>query len=209
MVRHWRTFCGRIPAVKRSRCQSEFDAIRHSAGSIANFNGRQILKEELMNTIDEALKANETYAKSYDSALGRPPTPRLAIVTCMDPRLTNILQALGLGAGDADVIRNAGSAITEDSLRSLLVSTRVLGSQEIMIINHTDCGMTTFKDEELDAKLQKLTGTAAVEPARFYSFTNTDLEENTREQVQKVKSHPWIPKHIPIRGFVFDVHTSW
>ena len=130
-----------------------------------------------MNTIDEALKANETYAKSYNSALGRPPTPRLAIVTCMDPRLTNILQALGLGAGDADVIRNAGSAITEDSLRSLLVSTRVLGSQEIMIINHTDCGMTTFKDEELDAKLQKLTGTAAVEPARFYSFTDTDLEK--------------------------------
>jgi carbonic anhydrase len=161
-----------------------------------------------MTTIDEALKANETYAKSYDSALDRPPTPRLAIVTCMDPRLTNILQALGLGAGDADVIRNAGSAITEDSLRSLLVSTRVLGSQEIMIINHTDCGMTTFKDEELDAKLQKLTGTAAVEPARFYSFTDTDLEENTREQVQKVKSHPWIPKDIPIRGFVFDVHTG-
>jgi carbonic anhydrase len=133
---------------------------------------------------------------------------QLYVGVYMDPRLTNILQALGLGAGDADVIRNAGSAITEDSLRSLLVSTRVLGSQEIMIINHTDCGMTTFKDEELDAKLPKLTGTAAVEPARFYSFTDTDLEENTREQVQKVKSHPWIPKHIPIRGFVFDVHTG-
>lgn len=159
-----------------------------------------------MSAIDEALKANETYAKSYDRALDRPPAPRLAIVTCMDPRLTNILQALGLGASDADVIRNAGSAITEDSLRSLLVSTRVLGSQEIMIINHTDCGMMTFKDEELDAKLQTLTGTAAVVPARFYSFT--DLEENTREQVQKVKSHPWIPKDIPVRGFVFDVHTG-
>lgn len=71
-----------------------------------------------------------------------------------------------------------------------------------MIINHTDCGLMTFKDEELDAKLQKLTGTAVVAPARFYSFT--DLEENTREQVQKVKSHPWIPKHIPVRGFVFQ-----
>jgi carbonic anhydrase len=160
-----------------------------------------------MNAIDEALKANETYAKSYDPALDRPPTPMIAIVTCMDPRLTNILQALGLGAGDADVIRNAGSTITEDSLRSLLVSTRVLGSQEIMIINHTDCGMTTFKDDELDAKLQKLTGTAAVEPSRFYSFTTADLDENTREQVQKVKSHPWMPK-LPVRGFVFDVHTG-
>ncbi len=75
-----------------------------------------------------------------------------------------------------------------------------------MIINHTDCGMLTFKDEELDAKLQKLTGTAVVAPARFYSFT--DLEENTREQIQKVKSHPWIPKDIPVRGFVYDVKTG-
>ena len=124
----------------------------------------------------------------------------------MDPRLTNVSRILGIATGDADIIRNAGSAITEDSLRSLLVSTRVLGTQEIMINNHTDCGMLTFKDEELDAKLQKLSGTAAVAPARFYSFT--DLEENTREQIQKVKAHPWIPKDIPVRGFVYDVNTG-
>ncbi len=119
---------------------------------------------------------------------------------------TNVSQILGLETGDADIIRNAGSAITEDSLRSLLVSTRVVGTHEIMIINHTDCGMLTFKDEELNTKLQKLTGTAAVAPARFYSFT--DLEENTREQIQKVKAHPWIPKDIPVRGFVYDVDTG-
>ena len=159
-----------------------------------------------MSVIDEALKANEMYAQHFNADLGRPPSPKLVIVTCMDPRLTHISEMLGLETGDADMIRNAGSAITEDSLRSLLVSTRVLGTQEIMIINHTDCGMLTFKDEELDAKLQKLTGTAAVAPASFYSFT--DLVENTREQVQKVKSHPWIAKDIPVRGFVYDVNTG-
>lgn len=156
--------------------------------------------------IDEVLKANERFAQHFNADLGHAPSPKLIIVTCMDPRLTNVSQILGIATGDADIIRNAGSAITEDSLRSLLVSTRVLGTQEIMIINHTDCGMLTFKDEELDAKLQKLSGTAAVAPARFYSFT--DLEENTREQIQKVKAHPWIPKDIPVRGFVYDVNTG-
>ncbi len=159
-----------------------------------------------MSVIDETMKANERFARHFNADPGHAPSPKLVIVTCMDPRLTNVSQILGIETGDADINRNAGSAITEDSLRSLLVSTRVLGTQEIMIINHTDCGMLTFKDEELDAKLQKLTGTAAVAPARFYSFT--DLEENTREQIQKVKAHPWIPKDIPVRGFVYDVNTG-
>jgi len=137
---------------------------------------------------------------------GQPPAPKLVIVTCMDPRLTGIVQALGLEDGDADVIRNAGSVINEDSIRSLLVSTRVLGTREIMIINHTDCGMMTFTDSGLAQKLEQITGQAPVAPARFYSFS--DLEENTREQVQKVKTHPWIAKDIPVRGFVYDVFTG-
>lgn len=128
------------------------------------------------------------------------------IVTCMDPRLTDLGHIAGLKIGDADIIRNAGSAITEDSLRSLLVSTRVLGTREIMIINHTDCGMLTFKDDELMAKLEQFTGSAAIVPQRFYSFT--DPETNTWEQVQKVRAHSWIPKHIPVRGFVYDVKTG-
>jgi carbonic anhydrase len=159
-----------------------------------------------MSLIDEALQANEQAAQTYDAALGRPPSPQMVIVTCMDPRLNNILPMLGLQPGDADVIRNAGNTITEDALRSLLVSTRVLGSREIMIINHTGCGMQTFKDDELEAKLEQQTGTAAIVPERFYAFT--DAETQVREQIQKVKGHPWIPKDIPVRGFVFDVNTG-
>ena len=159
-----------------------------------------------MSLIDEALHANEQAAQTYDAALGRPPAPKMVIVTCMDPRLNNILSMLGLQPGDADVIRNAGNPITEDVIRSLLVSTRVLGSKEIMIINHTGCGMQTFKDEELEARLQQQTGTATIVPERFYAFT--DPEANVREQLQKVKGHPWIPKDIPVRGFVYDVNTG-
>jgi carbonic anhydrase len=95
---------------------------------------------------------------------------------------------------------------TEDVIRSLLVSTRVLGAREILIVNHTGCGMMTFKDDELQAKLRQSSGTAVVEPARFFSFV--DVEEDTREQVQKVRTHPWIPKGMPVRGVVYDVHTG-
>jgi carbonic anhydrase len=159
-----------------------------------------------MSLIDQALQANAQAAQTYDAALGRPPAPKMVIVTCMDPRLTNILSMLGLQPGDSDLIRNAGNTITEDVLRSLLVSTRVLGSREIMIINHTGCGMQTFTDDELEARLEQQTGTATIVPERFYAFT--DAETQVREQVQKVKGHPWIPKDIPVRGFVYDVNTG-
>ena len=159
-----------------------------------------------MSIIDEALSANATIANDYDSSRGKPPTPRVAIVTCMDPRLTNIGQMLGLADGDADLIRNAGTVIEDDSVRSLVVSTRLLGSREIMIINHTDCGMLKFADSDLEDQLRKETGRAAIAPARFYSFT--DVEENTREQIQKARSHPWISPEVPVRGFVYDVSTG-
>ena len=160
-----------------------------------------------MGVTDEVLKANESYAKDF-TLLGRlamPPARKLAVVACMDARLT-VEQMLGLKTGDAHIIRNAGGIVTEDAVRSLLISHHLLGTQEFIIINHTDCGMLTFKDEELRAKLQQLSGTATVATVHFHAFGN--LEENVRQQVQRVKSHPWVPKNIPVRGFIYDVRTG-
>jgi carbonic anhydrase len=159
-----------------------------------------------MGIIDEALSANAKIAGDYDPGRAKPPAPRVAIVTCMDPRLTGIGKMLGLADGDADVIRNAGTVVDDDSVRSLLVSTRLLGSREIMIINHTDCGMLRFTDTELQDRLRRETGLAPITPERFYSFT--DVEENTREQVQRARSHPWIEQGVPVRGFIYDVSTG-
>jgi carbonic anhydrase len=159
-----------------------------------------------MSIIDEALSANATAASGFDPARGKPPKPRIAIVTCADPRLTDIEEMLGLPHADVDMIRNFGTVIDDDAVRSLVLSTRLLGTQEIMIINHTDCGMLRFTDSELEERLRKETGQAPIAPARFYSFT--DAETNTTEQIQKARSHPWISPDIPIRGFVYDVTTG-
>jgi carbonic anhydrase len=159
-----------------------------------------------MSIIDEALSANATKANDYDPARGKAPAPRIAIVTCADPRLTGIVEMLGLDDSDADMIRNFGTVIDDDAIRSLVLSTRLLGSREIMIINHTDCGMLRFADSEMEDRLRKETGKAPIAPAKFYSFT--DAEENTREQIQKARSHPWISEEVPIRGFVYDVKTG-
>ena len=107
---------------------------------------------------------------------------------------------------DINVIRTGGPAVTDDVLGELVVSTRVLGSREIMILNHTGCGFTTFTDKELNARLAALTGNAAPLPMRFFAFT--DPEQNTRDQVAKVRSHPWIAREVPVRGFIFDVDTG-
>ncbi len=159
-----------------------------------------------MSVIDDVLKANEAYAQNFNLGnLAMPPARKLAVVACMDARLT-VSQLLGLKTGEAHIIRNAGGIITEDTLRSLIISHHLLGTQEIMIINHTDCGMLTFKDDELQEKLQRLTETTTIVPQRFYAFA--DLEENVRQQIRKVESHPWLPKSIPIRGFIYDVKTG-
>jgi carbonic anhydrase len=159
-----------------------------------------------MSVIGATLQANAAFAEHHNPADGNPPTPKLVIVTCMDPRATNIGQILGLVPGDAGIIRNAGSVINEDSILSLFVSTRILGAQEVMIVNHTDWGMTTFHDDDPMARLEVETGSVSVAPARFYSFS--DAEENARRQVHRVKTHPWISRDIPVRGFVYDVHTG-
>lgn len=159
-----------------------------------------------MSVTDEVLKANDRYVQSFSLGhLPMPPARKLAIVACMDARLT-VEQVLGLKTGDAHIVRNAGGIVTEDAIRSLLISHYLLGTQEWLIINHTDCGMLTFKDEELRAKLEQTSGTAAVAPVHFHAFS--DLEENVRRQIQKVKSHPWVPRHIPVRGFIYDVKTG-
>jgi carbonic anhydrase len=159
-----------------------------------------------MSIIDIALEANRDYAKNYDSKLGKPPAPKIAVVTCMDPRLSDLSGILGLPQADIDVIRTGGPAVTEDVLGELVVSTRVLGSREIMLLNHTGCGFTTFTDSELNTKLAALTRNSLPAPMRFFSYK--DPEQNAREQINMVRSHPWIAKDVPVRGFVFNVETG-
>jgi carbonic anhydrase len=159
-----------------------------------------------MSTTEETLKANQDYAQRFAlQDLAMPPRRKLAVVACMDARLT-VEDILGLQTGDAHIIRNAGGVVTEDAVRSLIISHHLLGTQEFIIINHTDCGMLTFKDDELRTRLHQQTGTATVAPTHFHAFS--DLEENVRQQVQRVRSHPWIPGQIPVRGFVYDVKTG-
>jgi carbonic anhydrase len=162
--------------------------------------------EATMSIIDKALEANRTYASNYDPTLGKRPAPKIAVVTCMDPRLSDLPGILGLPHADIDVIRTGGPAVTEDVLGELVVSTRVLGTTEILLLNHTGCGFTTFTDDELNARLSALTGDASPAPMRFFSYS--DPEQNTQEQIKKVRSHPWIARDVPVRGVIFDVETG-
>src|ERR1700734_338814 len=137
----------------------------------------------MMSIIDNVVRANRKYSQRHDPKLAERPAPKIAVVTCMDPRLSDLPDILGLPHADLDVIRTGGPAITEDVLGELVVSTRVLGTTEIMLLNHTGCGFTTFTDEELNAKLTALTGDASPAPMRFFSYK--DPEQNTREQIKK------------------------
>jgi carbonic anhydrase len=159
-----------------------------------------------MSIIDNALVANRKYAEMHDRKLAQRPAPKIAVVTCMDPRLSNLPAILGLPHADIDVIRTGGPAVTEDVLAELVVSTRVLGTTEIMLLNHTGCGFTTFTDDELNAKLAASTGDVSPAPMRFFSYR--DPEQHTRKQIEQVRSHPWIAQHVPVRGFVFDMETG-
>ena len=159
-----------------------------------------------MSIIDRVVEANRNNAKTYDPALGKRPAPKIAVVTCMDPRLSDLPGILGLPLADIDVIRTGGPAVTEDVLAELIVSNRVLGTTEILLLNHTGCGFTTFTDDELNARLSASTGDASPAPMRFFSFN--DPEQNTQEQIEKVRAHPWIAKDVAVRGFIFDVETG-
>lgn len=159
-----------------------------------------------MTIIDRAVEGNRNYAKNYKPPPGNRPYPKIVVVTCMDPRVSDLPGILGLPQGDIDVIRTGGPAVTKDVLAELVVSNRVLGTTEILILNHTGCGFTTFTDAELNAKMSATTGDASPAPMRFFSFVDPD--QNTREQIEMVRSHPWISKDVPVRGFVFDLGTG-
>ena len=158
-----------------------------------------------MSVIDEVIAANEIYSRTHELRKLTPrPERKLAVLTCMDTRLS--IRTLGLKTGDAHIIRNAGGIVTEDTLRSLVISHYLLGIEEIMVINHTDCGLMHTSEQDLHTRIQNLTGTAAVAPAYFYTFQN--IEENVRHQLQKLWTHPWIPKTVAVRGFVYDVTSG-
>lgn len=158
-----------------------------------------------MSVIDEVLQANEVYSRTHELRRLTPrPERRLAVLTCMDTRLS--IRTLGLQTGDAHIIRNAGGIVTDDSLRSLLVSHYLLETEEFMVINHTDCGLMHTTEQDLRNRIQNHAGTAAIAPAFFFAFQN--IEENVRHQLQKLRTHPWVPKRIAIRGFVYDVSSG-
>ena len=157
-----------------------------------------------MSTTDELLKNNEAYAQSFDQGgLPMPPAKKIAVVTCMDARLSPYVM-LGLKEGDAHVIRNAGGVITDDEIRSLAVSQRLLGTEEIMVIHHTDCGMLTFTDDDFKRQIQDETGMKPQWPVEAFA----DLDEDVRQSVARIKTNPFIPKKDAVRGFVYEVETG-
>jgi carbonic anhydrase len=158
-----------------------------------------------MTKFDEFLTANTTYAEEFDRGdLPMPPARHVAIVTCMDARL-HPEKFLGLEVGDAHVIRNAGGRVSEDALRSLVISEQLLGTTEIVVIHHTDCGMLTFTNEQLAAKVQQELG-VDVSGRDFLPFS--DLEQSVRDDVEIVRSSPLIPSDIPVSGAIYDVRTG-
>lgn len=157
-----------------------------------------------MSVIDELVGNANSYGDSFESGdLPLPPAKRVAIVACMDARL-NPYGLLGLQEGDAHVIRNAGGVITDDEIRSLSISQRLLGTEEIMLIHHTDCGMLTFGDDEFRQQVQADTGVKPEWAAEAFS----DLEEDVRQSIARIKASPFVPRKDQIRGFVYEVETG-
>jgi carbonic anhydrase len=156
-----------------------------------------------MTATDELLANNERYAESFAGPLPLPPSRHLAVVACMDARL-NVYAILGLGEGEAHVIRNAGGVVTDDEIRSLTISQRLLGTREIVLIHHTDCGMLTFTDDDFKASIQKDTGIKPEWAAEAFP----DLDEDVRQSIARIKASPFIPHKESVRGFVFDVATG-
>jgi carbonic anhydrase len=145
-------------------------------------------EKKTMSIIDEAAEANRGYAKNYDPSLGKRPAPKIAVVTCMDPRLSDLSGILGLPQADLDVIRTGGPAVTDDVLGELVVSNRILGTTEILLLNHTGCGFTTFTDEELNAKLSAATGDASPAPMRFFSYKDPGRKYSGTNQESPIAS---------------------
>jgi len=157
-----------------------------------------------MSVTDDLVKNAEKYASEFDKGdLPLPPARKVAVLACMDARL-NPYGLLGLAEGDAHVIRNAGGVVTDDEIRSLSISQHLLGTEEIVLIHHTDCGMLTFTDDEFKQRLKDEVGEEPGWTAESFS----DLEENVRQSVARIKESPFIPRTDNVRGFVYDVHDG-
>jgi carbonic anhydrase len=156
-----------------------------------------------MSVTDELLANNAKYVESFSGPLPLPPAKHIAVVACMDARI-NVYGVLGLQEGEAHVIRNAGGVITEDEIRSLAISQRLLGTEEIILIHHTDCGMLTFTDDGFKSSIAAEVGVKPAWAAEAFS----DLDTDVRQSIARIKASPFIPKKDAIRGFVFDVATG-
>jgi len=158
-----------------------------------------------MTVTNELVQANERFAETFDKGeLPSPPGRHVAVLTCMDARL-HPETFLGLDIGDAHVIRNAGGRASDDAIRSLIISSRLLGTNEYLVIHHTDCGMLTFSNKDLQQKLREETGTDA-SGIDFLPFS--DLEESVRDDVRRIQENPFIPDGTSVRGFIYDVRTG-
>ncbi len=157
-----------------------------------------------MSAINDLLRNNEAYANRFDRAgLPMPPSLRLAVVACMDARL-DVYRLLGLEPGEAHVIRNAGGVATEDVVRSLLISQRLLGTREIALVHHTECGMTTFRDDEEKERIEADTGLRP--PFALEAFD--DAASDVRQSIARIRANPFLPHTDQLRGFVYDVNTG-
>ncbi|HEY5318748.1 MAG TPA: carbonic anhydrase [Solirubrobacteraceae bacterium] len=157
-----------------------------------------------MSATDDLLANNESYAAGFDKGdLPLPPGKKVAVVACMDARL-NVYGALGLQEGDAHVIRNAGGVVTDDEIRSLAISQRLLGTEEIILIHHTDCGMLTFTDDAFKAQVQEDTG---IKP-EWAVEAFPDLDGDVRQSIARIKASPFIPRKDSVRGFVYEVESG-
>jgi carbonic anhydrase len=156
-----------------------------------------------MSVTDEYLKNNAAYAAAFAGPLPLPPSKHVAVVACMDARL-NVYAILGLQEGEAHVIRNAGGVVTDDEIRSLAISQRLLGTREVILIHHTDCGMLTFTDDAFKAQIEQETGIKPAWSAEAFG----DLDEDVRQSIRRITHSPFIPHRDAVRGFVFDVATG-
>jgi carbonic anhydrase len=156
-----------------------------------------------MSVTDDLLANNERYAASFSGPLPMPPSKGVAVLACMDARL-NVYALLGLQDGEAHVIRNAGGVVTDDEIRSLTISQRLLGTQEIVLIHHTDCGMLTFTDDGFKREIQDDVGIKPEWAAEAFK----DLEEDVLQSIARIKASPFVPHTEAVRGFVFDVATG-
>src|SRR5246500_623689 len=156
-----------------------------------------------MTVTDQYLANNAEYARTFTGPLPLPPSKHVAVVACMDARI-DVYRVLGLKDGDAHVIRNAGGVVTDDEIRSLAISQRLLGTREIILIHHTDCGMLTFTDDDFKAAIQADTGIKPPWAAEAFG----DLEGDVRQSIARIKTSPFVPHTDQVRGFVFDVATG-